>query len=228
MGRVVVGVDESAGAAAALRWAVAEAEARGGSSTVVLAWGFLDQHHARVGEPFDPAYGEADAWAALDAIVAEVVVLARAATIDHKVVCDRPARALLEASEGADLLVVGRVASAGSAALLLGSVSQQCLHHATCPVAVVREGVQRAREGVGRIVVGIDEIARLAVLSTGHWRRAVCTRRPWRPSTLGRCPTPAVSCSPPGCTILSPSKAPPATSSTKPSSRPTPAACRHR
>ena len=79
MGHVVVGVDESAGAAAALRWAVAEAEARGWSLTAVLAWGFLDQHHARVGEPFDPAYGEADVWAgALDAMVAEVVGTARA------------------------------------------------------------------------------------------------------------------------------------------------------
>jgi nucleotide-binding universal stress UspA family protein len=177
MGHVVVGVDESAGAAAALRWAVAEAEARGWSLTAVLAWGFLDQHHARVAEPFDPAYGEADARAALDAIVAEVVGTPPAATIDRKVVCDRPARALLEASEGADLLVVGARGLGGFRGLLLGSVSQQCLHHATCPVAVVREGVQRAREGVGRIVVGIDgsDAARRALdwaLEEGRVHRA--------------------------------------------------------
>jgi hypothetical protein len=73
MGRIAVGVDESDGAAAALRWAVREAEVRGWSLTAILAWGFLDQHHAIVGEPFDPSYGEADARAALDSIIAAVV-----------------------------------------------------------------------------------------------------------------------------------------------------------
>jgi nucleotide-binding universal stress UspA family protein len=141
MGLIVVGVDESAGAAAALRWAMTEAEARGWSPRAVLAWGYLDQHHATPGQSFDPAYGEADAQAALDAIVAEVVGSARAATVDRKLVNDLPARALLDASEGADLLVVGARGLGGFRGLLLGSVSQQCLHHATCSVAVVREGV---------------------------------------------------------------------------------------
>jgi nucleotide-binding universal stress UspA family protein len=157
MGRIVVGIDESAGAAAALWWAAAEAEARSWSLTALLAWGFLDQHHATVGEPFDPAYGESDARAALDAIVTKVVGTSRAATVDRKVVCDLPARALLEISDGADLLVVGARGLGGFRGLLLGSVSQQCLHHATCPVAVVREGPHDAREGSGRVVVGIDD-----------------------------------------------------------------------
>jgi nucleotide-binding universal stress UspA family protein len=156
MGHIVVGVDESASAAAALRWAAAEAAARGWSLTAVLAWGFLDQHHAVVGEPFDPAYGEADAVAALDAIVIGAVGAARAATVDRKVVCDRAARALLGASAGSDLLVLGARGLGGFRGLLLGSVSQQCLQHATCPVAVLRDGVRDAREGIGRIVVGID------------------------------------------------------------------------
>jgi nucleotide-binding universal stress UspA family protein len=156
MGRIVVGVDESAGAAAALRWAVAAAKARGWSLTALLAWGFLDQHRATVGEPFDPAYGEADAQAALDAIVADLVGPPRAATIECKVVCDLPARALLEASDGEDLLVVGARGLGGFSGLLLGSVSQQCLHHARCAVAVVRDSQHDAHEGSGRIVVGID------------------------------------------------------------------------
>jgi nucleotide-binding universal stress UspA family protein len=156
MGRIVVGVDESAGAAAALFWAVAEAEVRSWSVTALMAWGFLDQHHATVGEPFDPAYGESNALAALDAIVAEVLGAARVAAVDRKVVCDLPARALLEASDGVDLLVVGARGLGGFRGLLLGSVSQQCLHHATRPVAVVRAGRHDARESSNHVVVGID------------------------------------------------------------------------
>jgi nucleotide-binding universal stress UspA family protein len=156
LGRIVVGVDESPGAAAALRWAVGEADVRGWSLTAVLAWGFLDQHHATIGEPFDPTYGEVDAVAALESILTAAIGTAHTITIERTVVNDLPVAALLDASDGADLLVVGARGLGPVRRLLLGSVSQQCLHHATCSVAIVRDGIDQNDDRVARIVVGVD------------------------------------------------------------------------
>ena len=49
-----------------------------------------------------------------------------------------PATMLLDQAKGADLLVVGSHGHGGFISALLGSVSQHCVHHATCPVVVVR------------------------------------------------------------------------------------------
>jgi nucleotide-binding universal stress UspA family protein len=47
---------------------------------------------------------------------------------------------LIRAARGADLLVVGRRGHGGFARALLGSISQQCVHHSPCPVLVIRDG----------------------------------------------------------------------------------------
>ena len=161
---IVVGVDESAGAADALRWAVAEAELRAADVVAVLAWGFLDQHQTIVAERFDPSYGSHDALDALNGYITAAVGAERAGTVRPLIACDLPARALLEASHAADILVVGARGHGGFEGLLLGSVSQHCLHHTTIPIAIVRP-VAPSEERDARVVVGFD--------SSDHARHAL-------------------------------------------------------
>ncbi len=166
MTHIVVGVDGSETGGRALQWALREATLRQQPVVAVLAWGFLDQHHATNTEPFDPSYDHADAVAALDVFVIQAVGSDAAAHVERQVVCDLPARALLDASADASLLVVGVRGLGGFRDLLLGSVSQQALHHATCPIAIVRsDGATRHNGSKERIVVGTDgsETARRAL-----------------------------------------------------------------
>ena len=58
--------------------------------------------------------------------------------VEHRVVHGPTRETLIEASRSAQLMVVGARGRGGFTGLLLGSVSQALLHHAQCPVAVVR------------------------------------------------------------------------------------------
>lgn len=136
MGQIVVGVDETPEAAAALRWASDEAGARGWRLTAVLAWDLLSQHHTST-HAFDPSYSETDALAALDGSIEAALGPARAGEVERRVVCDLPAHALLDAADGADLLVVGTRELHGLRRVLAGSVSRRCVRRAPCPVVVV-------------------------------------------------------------------------------------------
>jgi nucleotide-binding universal stress UspA family protein len=60
--------------------------------------------------------------------------------IESKVVEGRPASVLIEASQGADLLVVGSRGHREVVGILIGSVSEHCVTNAHCPVVVAREG----------------------------------------------------------------------------------------
>ncbi len=123
----------------------------------VLAWGFLDQHHAVVPERFDPGYSAEDAKQALDSYVEAAVGATAAASVERRVVLDLPAVALLDTAVDAELLVVGARGLGGFRGLLLGSVSQRCLHESTCPVAVIRPDPADAPATLPpRVVVGVD------------------------------------------------------------------------
>lgn len=138
MNRIVVGIDGSAHAARAVRWARREAAAHDATLRVVMAWHWGDQRHADPDAPFDPGYGQESAQEALEAFLADALGDDRDG-VEAVAVLDLPARALLEAAEDADLVVVGSRGRGGFAGLMLGSVSQQVVTHAPCPVVVVPE-----------------------------------------------------------------------------------------
>jgi len=154
-GEILVGLDASANGAAALRWALAEAGLRGGTVTALHAWGHTPPGHAGGGRTFDADYGAGDADAALTAAIAAAAGPEAVAAVARRVVCSPPAKALLSAATGADLLVVGARGVGGFRGLLLGSVSAQCLHHAIGPLAIVRSRTPDGEDS-GRLVVGVD------------------------------------------------------------------------
>lgn len=188
MERIIVGVDESAHAAEALRWAIREGTLRRWSVTAVLAWGYLDQHSPDAGHPFDPSYTEADARAALDELVDHAAGSSAAAAVERQTICDLPVVALTEASAGAALLVLGARGIGGFRGLLLGSVSRKSLQRASCPVAVVRDVAHASSE---RVVVGVDgsDTARRALrwaVEEARLRTAQLTVvHAWRPAYVG-------------------------------------------
>ena len=151
MRRIVVGVDGSTDADAALRWAVSEAGLHEATLAALLAWSYLDQHHTSKAEAFDPAYGEDDAR---ETLLAALERVGAADSVEPLVVCDLPDRALLDAGRDADLLVVGARGHGGFAGLLLGSVSERVLEHAPCPVALVR--LEDSGSPDRPVVVGTD------------------------------------------------------------------------
>lgn len=140
-GRVVVGVDDSPGGRAALAFAAQEAARRGAELHVICAWSMPGGHfeHAKVPGPLRDACCE-EAQTVLHRLSEEVLGPDPHLPVVLAVGEPPPARALIEASDRADLVVVGSRGRGGFAGLLLGSVSAQVVHHAHCPVTVVRAG----------------------------------------------------------------------------------------
>jgi len=140
-GRIVVGVDGSPAAQAALRWAIRHAQLTGDSVEAVIAWQF-------------PVIGASYGWAGvavtegmdLRAIAEKTLAQAvdeaagpdPAIAVEQRVVEGYPPSVLVEESANADLLVVGSRGHGTFTEALLGSVSQHCSHHARCPVVIVR------------------------------------------------------------------------------------------
>ncbi len=134
---IVVGVDGSEPSRCALAWAVRQATAVRAELLAVMAWHLPTLGYGApvlVPDGYDFA---ADAFEALERTITEVCGDAPAVHVEPRVVEGLPAQALLEAAEGAALLVVGKSGHGGLAGMVLGSVSARCASHAVCPTVIV-------------------------------------------------------------------------------------------
>lgn len=143
MDTIVVGVDGSNCAHAALEFAAGEAALRGTRLRIVCAW---DIPPAIYAGGFAPGFDQETLDAFRDN--AETIVrteLAEAKRLQPSIEVEActsegpAAGVLLAEARDASLIVVGNRGRGGFASLLLGSVSQHVVHHAPCPVLVVRE-----------------------------------------------------------------------------------------
>jgi nucleotide-binding universal stress UspA family protein len=138
--RVIVGVDGSGGSRAALEFGFEHASRTGAELFAIIGWHLSGDPLSPVGGPeLNKSLEEIDG---VDRLLAES--LAGLADKYPDVTCHREAipvravRTLSDASHQAALVVVGSRGLGAFAGLLLGSVSQEVLHQAQCPVAVVR------------------------------------------------------------------------------------------
>jgi nucleotide-binding universal stress UspA family protein len=137
MNEFVVGVDGSDDSRMALRWAAAAADAAGVPVRAVQSW----IHPRAAILPIAPVPVSADEMdeqtrQAITAVATDAVGSSAGVTIE--VLRGPPAGALLQTVSPDSVLVVGSRGLGGFAGLLLGSVSQECVEYASCPVVVVR------------------------------------------------------------------------------------------
>jgi len=153
-GVVVVGVDGSEHARAALRFALEEAARRAAQVRVVAAYHPPDYwpvaYGMAAGMVVPPSNeqlaedAERTARELLDEAVPDGGSGAEAVPVDLRVVPGNPAAVLVDQAIDADLLVVGHRGRGAIASACLGSVGLHCVLHAPCPVVVVRPAGDRA------------------------------------------------------------------------------------
>jgi nucleotide-binding universal stress UspA family protein len=141
MSGIIAGIDGSAHSSPVLEWAIKEAALRNATVTVIT----VDNVPANpwTGNPTVLA-GETAELERISTIAEELTQKVtsqigepRPQSITVRAVAGYPAQELIDASQNADLVVVGSRGAGGFARLLLGSVSSQVMQHAHCPVVVV-------------------------------------------------------------------------------------------
>jgi nucleotide-binding universal stress UspA family protein len=139
-GPVVVGIDGTDNSLAATELAFDEAADRKAPLVAVHTWSDL---------PLEPPFGPGPSWPETTEVeIHERRVLAERLSpwttkhpevpVRRVVTRDKPAASLLAQAKVAQLLVVGSHGRGGFTGMLLGSTSQALLHHAPCPIIVVR------------------------------------------------------------------------------------------
>jgi nucleotide-binding universal stress UspA family protein len=137
---IVVGVDGSPESVGALTWAAGYGKACGARIRALLAW-----HYPSAVGPGPPGVAPKSITDEVRAEMSEHLANAIAAGapdahVEPVIGYGHPAQVLVDASREADLLVVGSRGHGAFTGMLVGSVSLHCVHHAFCPVVVVRRG----------------------------------------------------------------------------------------
>jgi nucleotide-binding universal stress UspA family protein len=144
--RIVVGVDGSDASVAALRWAVQQAISTGATLEVICAWESPNTPELTplFGVPsvtHQPATSELardSAQHRLDQVIDATIGAEGEVQVAARVIEGHPAPVLVQAAQGAILLVVGSSGHGAFVGMLLGSVTSHVTAHAPCPVVVVR------------------------------------------------------------------------------------------
>ena len=141
--RLIVGVDGSESAHRAVEWAARECEVRDARLELVAVWEVpIGTMGFGYGLAVMPEEMTKELQVGTEELLATAAREARAVApdvlIETRAVEGQAADVLVHASKDADMLVVGSRGRGGFRELLLGSVSQQCAHHAACPVVIVR------------------------------------------------------------------------------------------
>ncbi|TLQ47988.1 universal stress protein [Streptomyces marianii] len=143
-GAVILAVDGSTAGEAAVEFAFAEAALRKAPLVALHVWNtFSERAYEGPGDPLTAVVADADRVREaeqhlLDETVASWQKVHPQVVVERCLVRSRIRPALIDASRGAQLVVTGARGRGGFTGLLLGSVSQALLHHAHCPVTVVR------------------------------------------------------------------------------------------
>jgi nucleotide-binding universal stress UspA family protein len=140
---IIVGIDGSVHSRRALEWAISEAVIRRRPITVLAVHQAVGGFWGPVRYPDDADLAEHALKAAREETGNALDKLgqgARPPSVDVQVVIGLPGDEILNAAQGADMIVVGSRGSGGFKKLLMGSVSLQVTHHTRCPVVVIPDG----------------------------------------------------------------------------------------
>ena len=139
MAGIVVGVDGSGHSRKALERAAAEAACHGVPLTVLVVHQAVRDVYGRASHYQDDADLTEKAKEAAKTETDEVVsgLSAKPDSVTVTAAHGLPADELIKASDGADMIVVGRRGAGGFARLLMGSVSDQVARYAHCPVLLI-------------------------------------------------------------------------------------------
>jgi nucleotide-binding universal stress UspA family protein len=155
--RIVVGYDGSAGAGTAVDWAAREAARRDVALTLVHAVHLPELlMGAAASWPVVAGWAVDEAKVVTDAGIDRARQLGATRCVTSETTATTPAKALVDASRDASLVVVGSRGRGTGAGELLGSVGVAVAGHAECPVVVVRGDADHPPGRERRVVVGVD------------------------------------------------------------------------